>query len=66
MDPKTLKNLQDRTDAKLRYAEIHLNELKDHEPLGGDDFDKAHQLLCFRSFFLIKSISSLKRLDILH
>jgi len=43
MDPKTLKNLQDRTDAKLRYAEIHLKELKDHEPLGGDDFDRAHQ-----------------------
>ena len=43
MDPKTLKNLQERTDAKLRYAEVHLNEIKGHEPLGGDDFDRAHQ-----------------------
>jgi len=43
MDSKTIKNLQDRTDAKLRYAEIHLKELKDREPLGGDDFDRAHQ-----------------------
>ena len=43
MDLKTLKNFQDRTDAKLRYAEIHLDELKNHEPLGGDDFDRAHQ-----------------------
>ena len=51
MDPKTLKNLQDRTDAKLRYAEIHLNELKDHEPLGGDDFDKAHQVIMFSQLF---------------
>ena len=43
MDAKALKNFQDRTDAKLRYAEIHLNELKNIEPLGGDDFDRAHQ-----------------------
>jgi len=51
MDPKTLKNLQDRTNAKLRYAEIRLNELKDHEPLGGDDFDKAHQVIVFSQLF---------------
>ena len=51
MDPKTLKNLQDRTDAKLHHTEIHLNELKDHEPLGGDDFDKAHQVIMFSQLF---------------
>ena len=38
-----MKALQDRTDAKLRYAKIHLDELKAQGPPSGDDFDKAHQ-----------------------
>ena len=43
MDPKTLKNLRSRADAKIRYAEIHLDELKAIDRLSGDDFDRAHQ-----------------------
>lgn len=37
------KNLQARTDAKLRYAKIHLDELASLASLNGDDFDRAHQ-----------------------
>ena len=33
---------QSRTDAKLRYAEVHLGELHTAERRG-DDFDRAHQ-----------------------
>ena len=43
MDIKVLENLQARTDSKLRYAEIHLNELKEIHPNCGSDFDRAHQ-----------------------
>lgn len=32
----------ERTNAKLRYARVHLDELKSREPLGGDDFNRAH------------------------
>lgn len=35
--------LIDRTDAKLRYAKVHLDELKSINVHGGDDFDRAHQ-----------------------
>jgi len=37
-----LNAAQERTDAKLRYAGVHLKELK-LIPRGGSDFDKAHQ-----------------------
>jgi hypothetical protein len=37
------RTLQDRTDAKMRYAEVHLRELQDYGPLDGSDFDKAHE-----------------------
>lgn len=37
------KALQERTAAKLRYARVHLDELKAQGPPSGDDFDKAHQ-----------------------
>lgn len=38
-----MNNAQDRTDAKLRYARIHLEELKSHPQIGsGDDFERAH------------------------
>ena len=43
MDTNNNEHLRIRTDAKLRYAEIHLEELRAIEPLGGDDFDRAHQ-----------------------
>ncbi len=43
MDDKRTKPLQERTDAKLRYARVHLDELKSQEPPSGNDFDKAHQ-----------------------
>ena len=42
-DDKQTKSLQDRTDTKLRYAGVHLDELKSQEPLSGEDFDRAHQ-----------------------
>ena len=35
--------MQERTDAKLRYAAIHLAELRGQGPPDGGDFDKAHQ-----------------------
>ncbi len=43
MDDKQTKPLQERTDAKLRYACLHLDELKSQGPSSGNDFDKAHQ-----------------------
>ena len=43
MDDSRTKALQERTDAKLRFANVHLDELKSLEPLTGDDFDRAHQ-----------------------
>jgi hypothetical protein len=43
MDDKTLQNARARADAKLRYAEIHLDELKAIGRLGGSEFDRAHQ-----------------------
>lgn len=43
MDEKELENLRARTDAKLRFAEVHLNELLALFRLSGDDFDRAHQ-----------------------
>lgn len=60
MNEKIITPLQERTDAKLRYAEIHLDELKSIERLGGDDFDRAHQesflyhLLGAKDAFLIE------------
>ncbi len=43
MDDKQIKPLQERTNAKLRYARVHLDELKSQGPPSGNDFDKAHQ-----------------------
>jgi hypothetical protein len=37
------KNLQERTDAKLRFAKVHLSELQALESVRGDDFERAHQ-----------------------
>jgi hypothetical protein len=60
MDAKELENLRSRTDAKLRYAQVHLDELKALTRLGGDDFDRAHQesflyhLLGAKEAFLIE------------
>lgn len=42
MDISVIKNFCERTDAKLRYADIYIEELR---KLGtnGDDIDRAHQ-----------------------
>ena len=41
---KDIENAQSRTDAKLRYAALHLEELRNHERKGsGDDFERSHQ-----------------------
>ena len=37
-----IKNLHERTDAKLRYACVHLNELESMISRCGDDFERAH------------------------
>lgn len=37
------KTYQSRTDAKLRYAKVHLEELELLPSLSGSDFDRAHQ-----------------------
>jgi hypothetical protein len=42
MDQKT-EAFQARTDAKLRYARVHLDELTALTAHSGDDFDRAHQ-----------------------
>ena len=37
-------NDEARTTQKLRFAKVHLEELRSHAPMGrGDDFDRAHQ-----------------------
>jgi hypothetical protein len=36
-------NLQDRTDAKLRYAKLHLEELQAVKRLNGDDLERSHE-----------------------
>ena len=38
-----INQLQNRTDAKLRYAYVYLEELKTRIPPNGSDADKAHQ-----------------------
>lgn len=43
MDESLAKPLQERTEAKLRYARIHLDELKAQGLPDGGDFDRAHQ-----------------------
>lgn len=43
MEDKAIKALQDRTDAKLRFAGVHLDELKAMPSRRGDDFDRVHQ-----------------------
>jgi len=41
---KDIENAQYRTDSKLRYAELHLEELHTHVRKGsGDDFERSHQ-----------------------
>jgi hypothetical protein len=42
VDEQAQGNLQARTDAKLRYAQVHLEELRAIEALRGDDFERAH------------------------
>jgi hypothetical protein len=60
MNAIELENLRSRTDAKIRYAQVHLDELKAIHRLGGDDFDRAHQeaflyhLLGAKEAFLIE------------
>ena len=41
--PDRVKALQDRTKAKLRYAGVHLDEMKKYGHPDGGDFDRAHQ-----------------------
>ena len=46
MNQKALDNLRSRADAKLRYADVHLQELEargHHGGKGGDDFAQSHQ-----------------------
>jgi hypothetical protein len=43
LDQEAIKNVRARADAKLDYAEVHLDELRAKATLGGDLFDRAHQ-----------------------
>ena len=43
MDQNTIKNLQARTDAKLRYAEIQLLDIERIPRRNGNDFERSHQ-----------------------
>src|SRR5688572_27131540 len=43
MDQKKLKSLQERTESKLRFAAILLEELQKIGHPGGSDFDRAHE-----------------------
>jgi hypothetical protein len=38
-----ISSFRDRTDAKLRFARLHLEELSSREVINGDDFERAHQ-----------------------
>ncbi len=39
-----ITNTKERTNAKLRYARVHLEELRSHQRKGsGDDFERSHQ-----------------------
>jgi len=42
MDPKELANIRARTDQKLAYARVHLDELLKRGRSNGDVFDRAH------------------------
>lgn len=42
MEEKQYQAAKDRTDSKIRYTIIHLEELK-HTDRSGDDFERAHQ-----------------------
>ena len=38
-----ITNAKERTNAKLRYARVHLDELRSHQRKGsGDDFERSH------------------------
>jgi hypothetical protein len=60
MDEQTLQGLRERVDAKLRFAQVHLDELQALEHIGGNDFERAHQesflyhLLGAKDAFLIE------------
>lgn len=43
MDQNTVDNLQARTNAKLRFADVMLKELERLPGCSGDDFDRSHQ-----------------------
>jgi hypothetical protein len=43
MDDTDIGVLQNRTEAKLRFAQVHLGELDAMKQRRGDDFDRAHQ-----------------------
>lgn len=43
MNEENIENHRVRTDAKLRYAKIHLDELSALNSHGGNDFDRSHQ-----------------------
>jgi hypothetical protein len=42
-DQKNVKPLQERTESKLRFAAVHLEELQKLGHAGGSDFDRAHE-----------------------
>src|SRR5262245_11359072 len=43
MDADIIRNLQGRTDAKLRYADIYIREIDKLAGQRGTDADRAHQ-----------------------
>ena len=59
-ESKEMENFCSRTDRKLRFAQVHLDELKVKGISNGDDFDRAHQesfvyhLLGAKEAFLIE------------
>ena len=59
-ESKDIENFCSRTDRKLRFAQVHLEELKVKGISNGDDFDRAHQesfvyhLLGAKEAFLIE------------
>jgi hypothetical protein len=60
MDLNDVDGLQARTDSKIRFAQIHLDELTARNISNGDDFERAHQesflyhLLGVKESFLIE------------
>ena len=62
MEQKIMDNLQARTEAKLRCAEVHLVEIEQMPRRNGDDFDRAPRIVPVPSEGIARSVSGRNQL----